>query len=159
MNILLFILLSMISGLLYHFGGLSKKEGKEKFKFLPIWIFNSQSRDVGVSIIGVLSMLILGIWSWWLILCLFIEFASLTTYWNFKDGSQEKWYHFGLHGLGISIAYLPFVIVTHSWLSFGIRCIFLFGFMSIWSIVQKNVSPQEIGRGIAINVSRLLFLI
>ena len=136
--------LSYLAGELYRLGGK----------------YNTKYRDVGCSIIIILTMFILTGLSHWLslILCFGLMWGALSTYWKKKD-TDATWFNWMFHGLGLSFSMFPFTLITHKWIGFILRTIILTVFITLWSEFIGDVELEERGRGIANNITLPLLLI
>lgn len=152
------IIATILSAFLYRLGGLSKEEGKSKFPWLPLWIFNTKTRDIGCSVISVLWMFLFycDYFPWWIYLISFgATWGALTTYWDFIFGEDN----FFAHGAMIAAALFPFIILNGFWVGFVIRIVTLSLFMGIWCKIFGNADIEEYGRGGAIAATLPLMLI
>lgn len=143
-KVIILVVLSIISGILYRCGGSGH---------YPRWI-----RPVGVCSSMVLSMWLLGYLNWILIPCFGLLFASLTTYFKEK-GQDAKWWNWILVGLAISFSMVPFVILTGHWMGLRVRTLILTILIVIWSEANGNATIEEFGRGFFINATLPLLLI
>lgn len=146
MKILSILILSIIAGILYRMGG---KGGK--------WYFNTKMRDIGCSIITILSLFILKIFvPFWAYLFTFgLSWAACAAYWQMDE---HKW-GFWPHGLGLSLATLPIAYITGHWWGFSIRCIIFTTLITLWSEFWGDVNIEEGGRGALIILTLPLLLI
>lgn len=125
--------------------------------------FPRQARIIGVS---ALSTLVLALITWkaglWLILayvvCFGLSCGAISTYWK-RKGTDAHWWNWVLHGLGLSLACLPFSIATGHYLGFGIRTIVLTALITVWSELIGNAVIEELGRGALICLTLPLLLI
>ena len=141
MTVILVLLASILSGIFYRAGGSGN--------------YPRQARIVGVAILTCLTLIALGIYTWWLILVMGLSCGALASSWQ----QDEKKWGFWAHGLGLSLALLPIAFVTHHWLGFGIRTIVLTTFITLWSQFTKWDILEESGRGAGIILSLPLLLI
>ena len=139
-------ILASISAILYRFGG----EG-------GIWYKNTKIRDFGVPIIALMTMLILDAkLNFTLIFSSILLFVSMTTYWKILNPLFDKskddcyWFNWLATGFAYSLAYLPYVINSHSYFGFIVRTILLSLLTMFWSETIKNVNWEERGRGFLI---------
>ena len=150
MKIILYLVLSILSGIFYRIGGSSKEEAKKEFPWFPSNLVNTKVRDVGVSLMAILVFILLSSISlpWWiLLLTLLLMFGSMTTYCTFGEQEDVYWYNWFLTGILYGLSALPITCYTGKWLGFGIRTIILgFGIM-IWSEVNSDARLEEFGRG------------
>ncbi len=119
--------------------------------------FPRQVRVIGVP---VLSGLVLGFlrFNWWIILCIPLMIGAISTYWK-KKGSDAMWWNWAAHGLGLSLACLPFSIATGHYIGFGIRTVLLTLLITVWSELIGNAVIEELGRGALIILTLPLLLI
>ena len=140
------LVLSFLSAIFYRLGGIGGK-----------WYFNTKMRDIGCSIITIISLLILGIIvSFWIYIIVFgLSWLTLSAYW----GLDEKKFGYWAHGLGLSLALLPIAYITGNWLGFTLRTIVLTASITIWSEYTKWDVLEESGRGFLITATIPLLLI
>lgn len=92
---MLILLLSLVSSVLYKFGGC----GREEIKFA-----NSQFRDIGCPIVIFVVLMLNGI-TWYLALASsLIVLGFIRTYWDFVYKNTDNMY---LHGVGIGLGMIP----------------------------------------------------
>ena len=149
MNFSIILLASILAGCLYRAGGSDS--------------FDTKVRDLGVPTIGILLMVFLyPNYGWKILLAYFftfgLYFGALTTYFK-KSGTEAKWWNWLFHGLGISLAFLPFALVSGLWLGFLLRCIVCSLGIMIWSEKISNVVWEEAGRGFLATITLPLLLI
>ena len=150
-------MVGIICGLAYRFGGCSKEEGKQKFPWVPEWMFRSWVRDFFCSLIPLL----------WLKLfytqvhpsaygttCVLSYFA-LTTYWD----KLFKFDNYFFHGFMISLSYFLFAVFSGLWIGFILRCIVMAILMGGISALTGNVDIEEFGRGASIGITLPCLLI
>lgn len=128
---LIITIFAVIGAILYRMGGSGN--------------FPRQARVIGVPL---LCALLLGIlhFNWWILLCIPLMIGAISTYWK-KRGTDARWYHWMLHGLGLSLAMLPYAIATGHWVGFGLRTVVLTILITIWSEKISNAVVEELGRG------------
>lgn len=145
------------STFLFRLGGASKSD----FPWLPPWMVNTKARDIGCSLVAILTMLLMGIkapfWIWFITLG--TQFAFLCAY--------HKWFQrlFGfpdddvyypawlMTGFGYSISALPVVIYAGLWWGFILRTIVLtLGICAIREFFS-DVNIEECGSGFLYCVS------
>ena len=134
LKVIIIIVCSIASGILYRMGGSAD--------------YNTKFRDFGCPTVMLIAMWVLG-WNNWLLLCWLLLFAALTTYWDdfakyFDDMDTWCWI---LTGLGYSLAMLPYVIATGCWLGFLLRTVALVFSTITWSNLIDDVVWEESGRG------------
>jgi hypothetical protein len=131
--------------------------------------YNTKWRDMGCpTVLTLLLWCLNGIhWGyWWAYLLSFgLMFGALTTYWN-KKGAPERFINFYLHGLGISLALVPYAYVSHHWLGFGLRVALLPLLIGFWATYMNRPVwkfradvVNEGGRGAWIQLTLPLVLI
>ena len=130
--IILILILACLGGYCYRRGGTSAG---------TLW------RDIGVSLVTLVTLWLLNGFNvsyWWVYLLTFgLSWGSLASYWGLDE---QKWGYFA-HGLGLSLAMLPFTYVTGHWLGFGLRTIVLTVSITLWSEFTTHVDLEEFGRG------------
>lgn len=133
---MIIILLSLIAGLLYRFGGMGKP-------------FNRYYRRLGVPAIVLITLILLHrALPWWAYLSVFaLQFGTLTTYFKFGKQADVVWYNWALTGLFCSLAVLPVVCVTHTWMGFCLRSGLILGVYVVVSELFDSVWIEELGRG------------
>jgi hypothetical protein len=139
LKIVLFGILTYLGGKLYRKGGTS--DG-------TLW------RDIGVSLLTLLVFIVCHMnflsslkeeWFYYL-LAFGASWGALSAYWK----QDEKRFGFWAHGLGLSLAILPLVFLTHNWIGFLLRTVILTLSISLWSEAVGDVDLEEGGRGILI---------
>jgi len=147
----------VINAFLYRFGGCSVAEGNQKYPWVPSWMFNSKTRDCGVSLITVAWMaLCYPAVAWFIYVITFgASWGMLSTYWDFLFGYDNFWFH----GFMIGVAKLGFAIVTGMWLGFAIHCVVLALAMGTVSALSGNVDVEELGRGAATGLTLPLMML
>ena len=155
--ILATILATILNAFLYRFGGCSKEEGKIKYPWVPEWMFNSKTRDIGVSLVSVGWMaLCYPTVAWWIYLITFgAMWGMLSTYWDWLFGFDNYWFH----GFMIGVAKVGFPIMTGLWTGFGIHCIVLAILMGGISAISGSVDVEELGRGASSGATLPLLII
>jgi hypothetical protein len=143
------VLASIFSAILYRMGG---ADG-----------YNTKFRDLGVPFIGLTFLLIIcphHSYKYIIshICCFGLFFGSLTTYWK-KKGAEAKWWNWLLTGLGYSLAFLPFAIVSGEYFGFCLRLVLCSVATIIWSEKIDNVVWEECGRGVICTATLPLLLI
>ncbi len=143
-------ILAIISGVLYRLGGIGKP-------------FNTRFRDIGCSLIILVTCLILGLFRGFTaslvayLLTFGLLWGAYASYW--KSGEDMKFRHWCFHGIGLVLALLPIVYITGNWLGFGIRLLLLPPLIAGWSGIIGEVNLEEGGRGFLINATLLLLLL
>lgn len=155
-SISLIIVLSFISILIYRAGGMSK-ELSAKPKWIPMFMRKTLWRDCGCSLVTCALCGFLLSWHWTLILCFWLLWGALTTYW--KRTPNAKWYNWLMTGIGYSLAMLPYVIAEGLWVGFISRTIVLGTATMIWSEITSDAVWEECGRGALLTLTvPLLFI-
>jgi hypothetical protein len=144
------IIVSAVAGLLYRLGGVGKP-------------YDTKFRDMGVPFVGIVLLLIIyPHYSLKYIIAYLLTFglyfASMTTYWK-RKGSDAKWWNWLLTGLGYSLAFLPFAIVSGEYFGFCLRLVLCSVATMIWSEKIDNVVWEEFGRGVICTATLPLLLI
>jgi hypothetical protein len=144
-------IIDVVAGILYRMGGSGN--------------WPRQARLVGVPLLAAISLWILAGWNWWLLLCIPLMIASISTYWK-RKGEDAHFINYLFHGLGIAIAMLPYSIATHHYVGFGIRGLLLPIAIALWATKMNRPIlwwradvVSEFGRGflIAATMPILLF--
>lgn len=104
-------------------------------------------RPLALCVCTILGLLLLGYYSWLVILCGGAMYGLSTTYFKSK-GSDATWIAWLLVGLAFSLSVLPIVLVYHNYLGFAIRTIVCTSFIIIWSETNGNSVWEEGGRGL-----------
>jgi len=171
MIVLIIVLLSILSGILYRLGGAEKLNNS--FDFLR----NTKARDIGCNVICNSTIFILLLLKGFTInLSLFLLYflsiglllASLTTYWK-KKGTGGNYFTWGLTGFFYGLSAIPFIFYTHLWLGFTIRMVILSLFVMLWNkshpqsitifrTAWDGSQIEEFGRGVVLTLTVLLFL-
>lgn len=171
--------LAILSACLYRFGGLSKEQAKRDIPFIPSWVINSKTRDIGCTLITLLWLyLFLPLNFWGYIIFGVLMFLALTTYW---DESKYSWKNiickkinwmfpednFFLHAFFIALAIFPILFKGYIF-GFLLRCAILAIIMGVWChvlpkskipIIKKVFSNDyvaEFGRGFFIIITLLI---
>lgn len=158
------IILVVLAGLMYRFGGAAKTNNWYSF------LQNTKSRDFGVP---TCCLLILWLWTgidlniWWAYFLSFgAFFGAMTSYWGWvnkflpvEDKKKEYWWNWVLTGFGYSLALLPWAIATQDWIGFAIRAGVLTTVFALWKTFTGNAVVSEVGAGVITALSTLLVLI
>lgn len=146
LKIILTLLLSVSSAILYRLGGKGKP-------------YNTKFRDMGCPLCGTLILLV-----WWkphgldwlmLVLSFGFTFAAMTTYWDKLFGYDN----FYFHGFMVGLASFPLIWVGFNWYSILISSVISGVLMGLWSKFNGNDVKEETGRGFIYAVTRLLLFI
>jgi hypothetical protein len=162
---ILYIILAIISGLLYHLGGLGN-EGAKKYPKLPKWLFNTKMRDWGCAACNV--TLVAGLFKavvWWQFLGVFLfSWLFLTTYHDWLNRFFNKpaegdvyWFNWFAHGFCLGLPLL-FILYTNP-LLVGLICLSLGIGMMIWSQLISLAWLEEFGRGYLFIFIPVLFFV
>jgi len=152
------IILSILSGILYNFGGRGKDGA---LPWLPKWLFNSKVRDIGCSLCFCLALRLLhpGIGQIWAYALTFgLSWAAISAYWKGKavDMKSRHWF---LHGLGIGLAAMPLAWVGIAWWLILARAVIL-GLLMMWISDRTRLAwLEENARGFLIILTLLIFKI
>ena len=95
--------LSVVSALLYRFGGAGKVgDGWD-------WLRNTKARDAGCSAVTTLAIYLVEptIPWWWLVIHFGLLWGALTTYWDFLNSEKEVWWTWIITGCFYGVAALP----------------------------------------------------
>lgn len=125
-------------------------------------------RVLGVPLLCALMLFHYFGWNIWLVPSIIMMIGGISTYW--KKCVDATFKHYYLHGLGISIALIPYCIATHLLLGCLLRIILLplvtgiFGTILnrdiyIWKWKFRAVQVSESGRGFSILSSLYLLFI
>jgi len=162
-NIILFVLIAALSGFLYYLGGCSKEEGHKKIPFLPFWLFDTLTRDIGCSFLASIALWYLYGLHWSLVAVWGLLYGALTTYHKWlnklfgkpKDGCY--WFNWLVTGICYGLAVTPYVyFYQHNFVGLALL-IGVLGFTTmLWSEKQDKVEIEASGRGILIILSLLL---
>ncbi len=153
-KIAIWLLTSLVSGILYRFGG----QGKP---------YSTLYRDIGCSLIIIFNIELLSgfnldILQWVSLLLVFgLQCGALSSYRYFLPKPKNyKWYHYSLHGLMISLATIPFNIISNKWIGFTIRTILLPILLGVWYLIAVNNDIlHERGRGVILGITSPLIVL
>ena len=120
MQILVLLILSIISAVLFRLGGSAKNGSWLDFAK------NTRTRDAGCPLIALIALWLL-VWFklsyWWAYLLTFgLSWGAMSTYWDFLFKDKDNFY---AYGAGIGIAFLPFIWCAISWYAVAGRTICL----------------------------------
>ena len=146
-------LLSILSAILYRFGGEAKRGD-----FLDFFR-NKLTRRLGCAIlqfIAIFFVLKISAPFWVHFLSIGITYGFLTTYWDFINGEDRH----GFHGAGIAFGMILYVVTGSIPITaFILRIILLGVFMELWSRMWTQDWIEEFGRGFSIPFSLLLLCV
>ena len=157
MTIVYLLLLSCISACLYRMGGCGPADLEKEWGWVPKFIRNfPKKRDVGSNICALLGCVTVGLTApWWIwVICFGLMWASLSTYWDFLFGFDNHWFH----GFMCGVSLMPLAFYGSA-LALGINCLLLAVAMGAWSLVLKNATWEELGRGAFLPLTLLCVLV
>ena len=146
---------SVISGILYHCGGIGKP-------------YSTKLRDIGCSLIILLTLSFLAhkIFPIWVNLVTFgLSWLFLSTYhkylnkWFNKPRTDAFYFNWLAHGIGIGLAMIPMAWIGITWWLILIRAVVLGLSMMVWSELNDNAVSEEFGRGALIVLSLPLLML
>ena len=153
MQIVILLLLSVLSSVLYRLGGSSTAE---RFKWWPLPDLPKE-RDVGCSLCLLIGLKVIGIpGPWWAYFIVFgLTWGALSTYWDWITGKDNHY----LHGLGVGLATL--VLLPWAWgdpvVNMLIARVVITALgMGIWSKINGNATREELGRGFLVVIPLML---
>lgn len=152
MQIIVLLLLSIVSAILYRAGGMSKDESANP-KWIPKWLRQSWIRD-WLCPMCALVVLLPNNMLCWLVAYGFMG-AALSTYWDKLFGYDNYWFH----GFMIGVACVPFAFANISLLLIGLRAVVLAVVMGVWSLLIGSDMWEEMGRGAVIPLSMWILLL
>jgi len=140
--------LSLLSGILYRFGGSGKRGNSLDF------LRDTITRDLGCPTCATGLLLIfwqpVNLQGWLMVLLSFLAlFGALTTYWDSVFGYDN----FYAHGFMLGLAAFPLYWVGIPWWTIAIRCIVLTLGIGLWSKWTHWDILEEFGRGFILTVS------
>ena len=151
-KILIYIALTILSGILYRMGGSGR--------------FSRMAREIGVPLVMLGMVFLIGILTGWLswvlaVVSMGIMVGAISTYHYFLPKPVDYTpFYYGLHGFMTSLAMFPLMIYTHHWIGFGIRvvvCTVGCFLADVW--LGKSDVKNEFTRGAIINGSLILLII
>jgi len=183
------LVLSIISAILYRFGGLGQDGWEDFFKDkLPRWLFSKKIRRGFCTLFSIswMAMFYPHV-PWWVHMLSFgLVLLGVTTYF---DSAKFNWMrpddNFYLHGFFIALGCILYPIFTGMWLGFGLRVIvlaLLMGLLSekwadpiviylkaklskypkLYTKIERFIKDdwvEELGRGLLIILTKILMLI
>jgi hypothetical protein len=150
-------LAAIVNAYLYRFGGCSCVEGAVKYPWVPMWMFNSKTRDAGCSLVttGWMAIFYPHV-AWYIYVVTFGALWGMTSmYWDEVFGYDNFWFH----GFMIGVVKLWFAIMTGMWLGYAIHCVVLALVMGGISALSGNVDVEEMGRGAATGATLPLMMV
>jgi hypothetical protein len=150
---IIYIFLSLLSGVLYHLGGLGD-DGAKKYPKLPKWMFNTKMRDWVCSLcnLGLISLLF-GWVVWWQYLGVFLlSWGFLSTYHGWLNKFFKKpednvyWFNWFTHGFCLGLPLLLLITIIPIW-GVLLICLGMGISMMIWSQLISLAWLEEGGRG------------
>ena len=137
----------ILSALCYRCGGMGKEDTAEP-KWIPKWMRNTKARDLGCPTVMLIALWLMEGFKlpyWWVYLLTFgLNFAALTTYWDFMFGYDN----FYMHGLMIGLAGIPLLWCGVPTPVVMLRIVICALGMGLWSKWIGNDVLEETGRGI-----------
>jgi len=158
------IALSLLSGLLYHLGGLGE-DGEKAYPKLPKWLFDTKMRDWGCSICNlILVWITYNNVEWWQYLGIFLaSWGFLSTYHGWlnkffnKPEDNVYWFNWFAHGFCLGLPML-FLLNFIPWYTILLICLGMGLSMMIWSQLISLAWLEEGGRGFLFIFITKLFL-
>lgn len=150
--IILYFILIALGGYLYRLGGASHNE----FPYLPKWLVKGYIRPLGITLLTLLMLTLLGKYHWSLWLCVPLLWLALNSYWGFitkllgKPTSDNYWFNYLAHGIGVGLAIIPYGIYIHVLPMVFIRAVVMGLMIMVWSQSFDDVDIEEVGRGLII---------
>lgn len=139
-NIAAWVVLTVLSAILYRMGG-AGKEGQWYEEAL-----DTKWRDIGVPLCVLGVVILLGNFHWTAIVSSVLMFGAMCTYWKPK-GEDAKWYNWFITGLMYAVAWLPYCNYTHNYIGFAIYSIIISIGTMAWSELNDDAVWEECGRG------------
>ena len=138
------IIISIIGGVLTALFGWMGGRGDDyaDYHHYPRWMFKSWVRDWLIAMLCPLIAYLLGVHSWWLVLCIPLIGGALSTYWDELFGFDNFWFH----GFMVGVAAAPIAYATGHWALFLVRSLLLALWMGGWSAIWKDAHIEEAGR-------------
>lgn len=147
LNVILWVLLIALSGILYYIGGASKEECKKVLPFVPSWFVDTRARDAGCPACAITILGLLFGWHWSLILVYGLMWLALSTYWK-KKGDDAKWYNWLMTGFAYGLAFILYVWnYQHNWFGLVLLIVFITYTTMWWSELCDGVIIEASGRG------------
>ena len=146
MKILIWLIVTILSAILYRMGGAKG--------------YNTKFRDLGCPLANLILLWYLGLSGAFLLkIGLFLGvfllmFGALTTYWDSLFGYDNFWFH----GFMIALACFPLYWLGVQWWIIIIRCVVLAIGMGWWSKIIGNDVMEELGRGALITLTLPILL-
>ena len=155
-NLLVFLLATIASSILYRAGGMSKDD-TAKPTWIPKWMRKSWVRDWLIPMVCILTIWItchIKINLWWL-LFYGLTGAGLTTYWDWLFKEDNFWFA----GFMVGIATFPLIFCGLHWYMVLARALVLAVLWGGWCAIFSNDVWEEAGRGSFITLTLPLLLI
>lgn len=130
MNIAVWLIISILSGILGRLGG--SEYGNRLFRTLGIPFCCC-------------ALLSFYHWHWSIIICFGSILGVTTTYWKSKN-EPVRWINWLFYGLMEGVALLPYVFFVHDWIGFLIRIIVCAVLITAWDEFIGNDLEEEFGR-------------
>ena len=122
------------------------------------WYKNTKMRDWGCPVCCIAIISLVAGWTWWSLATFIPLWGALTQYWKFGQ-ADCKWYHWLFHGIGCGIAFAPYAFFTGHMASLYIQIAVCGVLMCAWSESQDNDWYEELGRGLILGASCLIYTI
>jgi hypothetical protein len=152
-KIIIWILASIISAILYRAGGMGQEDTAEP-KWIPKWLRHSWCRDwliPGVCLLTLWSNRCIQV-NWSYLLFYGLTGVALSTYWDWLFGYDNFWFA----GFLVGLATLSLAFAGVFWWFILVRAIILALLWGSWSAWMKKDYWEEEGRGAFIIVTLLL---
>lgn len=155
-NLLVILLATIASSILYRAGGMSK-EATANPKWMPMWMRKSWVRDWLIPMVCILAIWLtchIKINLWWL-LFYGLTGGALTTYWDSVFGFDNFWFA----GFMVGIATFPLIFCGLHWYMVLARALVLAVLWGGWCAIFSKDTVEEYGRGAFITATIPLLLI
>lgn len=146
-NIIFIILISVLTSIFYHAGGLSQDEPY----WIPKWMRHTWVRDWICPLFCLLPMFISRP-SWLFVLAYGAMGGAFTTYWKYK-GNANFW----LSGFIVGLTCLPLIFCSFAWWRVLLRAFVIAIWWGFWSDAFDNDHWEEHGRGFLAGIFNLIF--
>ena len=154
-NLLVILLATIASSILYRAGGLAKDS--TECPWIPKWMRKSWARDWLIPMVCLIAIWLtchIKITLWWL-LFYGLTGASLTTYLDSIFGFDNFW----AAGFLVGISTFPLIFCGLHWYMVLARALVLAVLWGGWCAIFKNATVEELGRGAFITLTIPLLLI